>query len=40
VAQNTTYITETELTGDLKNLYTDIRQELVPIITPLVASLQ
>lgn len=40
MAQNTTYITETELTGDLKNLYTDIRQELVPIITPLVASMQ
>jgi hypothetical protein len=40
VAQNTTYITETELTGDLKNLYSDIRQELVPIITPLVASMQ
>ena len=40
MAQNTTYITETELAGDLKNLYTDIRQELVPIITPLVASMQ
>ncbi len=40
MAQNTTYITETELAGDLKNLYVDIRQELVPIITPLVASMQ
>jgi hypothetical protein len=34
------YITDTNLSGDLKNLYEDIRQELVPIITPLFSALK
>lgn len=40
MAQNVTYITDTELTGDLKNLYTDMRTDLFPIATPLLASLK
>ncbi len=40
MTQNTIYITDAELTGDLKNLYVDIRQDLVPVITPLVAAMQ
>ncbi len=34
------YISDTNLSGDLKNLYEDIRQELVPIITPLFSALK
>lgn len=40
MAQSVTYITETELTGDLKNVYSDIRTELFPIITLLMASMK
>jgi hypothetical protein len=34
------YITDTALAGDLKNLYEDIRQELVPIVTPLLSAIK
>lgn len=34
------YITDAALAGDLKNLYEDIRQELVPIITPLFSAIK
>lgn len=40
MAQNVIYITDAELTGDLKNLYSDIRTELFPIITALLASMK
>ena len=40
MAQNIMYITDTNLAGDLRNLYEDIRQELVPIITPLFSALK
>lgn len=40
MAQNITYITDSNLSGDLKNLYEDIRQELVPIVTPLLAAIK
>ena len=40
MAQNITYISDTELTGDLKNLYEDIRTELVPIVTPLLSAIK
>lgn len=33
-------MTDANLAGDLKNLYEDIRQELVPIITPLFSALK
>lgn len=33
MAQNVMYISDTELAGDLKNFYTDIRQELFPVST-------
>ena len=32
-------ITDTELEGNLKNVYTDIRNELLPISTPLLAQI-
>jgi hypothetical protein len=40
VAQNIMYITDTNLAGDLKNLYEDIRQDLVPVVTPLLAAIK
>lgn len=40
MAQNITYITDAALTGDLKNLYEDIRQDLVPIVTPLLSAIK
>jgi len=40
MAQNIMYITDTELAGDLKNLYQDIRQDLVPIVTPLLSAIK
>ena len=40
MAQNIIYISDTELAGDLKNRYEDIRQELVPIICPLLSAIK
>lgn len=40
MAQAPIYISDTELAGDLKNLYSDIRNELFPISTPLLASIK
>jgi hypothetical protein len=40
VAQNIIYITDAALAGDLKNLYEDIRQDLVPIVTPLLSAIK
>lgn len=40
MAQNIIYITDTELAGDLKNLYSDFRTELFPISTALLASMR
>lgn len=40
MAQNIMYITDANLAGDLKNLYEDIRQDLVPIITPLLSAIK
>ena len=37
---NPIYITDTELAGDLKNFYNDMRTELFPISTPLFASIK
>ncbi len=37
---NPIYINDTELAGDLKQLYNDMRTELFPIITPLFASIK
>lgn len=34
------YITDANLAGDLKNLYEDIRQDLVPIVTPLLSAIK
>lgn len=40
MAQNIMYITDSNLAGDLKNLYEDIRQDLVPIVTPLLSAIK
>lgn len=40
MAQNILYITDSNLAGDLKNLYEDIRQDLVPVVTPLFAAIK
>jgi len=40
MAQAPIYISDAELAGDLKNLYTDIRNELFPISTPLLAAIK
>lgn len=39
-AQNIMYITDSALAGDLKNLYEDIRQDLVPVVTPLLSAIK
>ena len=40
MAQNVIFLSDAELAGDLKNLYSDMRTELFPISTPLFASLK
>jgi hypothetical protein len=40
MAQQPIYISDAELAGDLKNLYSDIRNELFPISTPLLSAIQ
>lgn len=40
MAQQTIYISDADLTGDLKNLYADMRTELFPISTPAFSAIK